>query len=79
MNTYLIIILFSTIITAAGGSSTSTSTVVPLSDNDLYQLLQSLVFSQIPGHDIPYALLASYGLNTDSVIYFLLQLGYHIF
>jgi len=75
MNTYLIIILFSSIITAAGGSST----VVPLSDNDLYQLLQSLIFSQIPGNDIPYALLATYGLNTDSVIYFLLQLGYYVF
>jgi hypothetical protein len=79
MNTYLIIILFSSLITAAGGSTGVSSTVVALSDNDLYQLLQSLVFSQIPGNDIPYTLLVANGLNTQSVIAFLLELGYHIF
>jgi hypothetical protein len=54
------------------------STVVPLCDADLQQLLQ-FVFSQVNGSTlIPITLLEGLGLNTASVITLLQNLGYTI-
>jgi len=72
MYTSLLIICVSTLISVANGSST----VVVLTDGDLYPLLQSLVFNQITGSQIPYSLLVANGLNTPSVISFLARMGY---
>lgn len=74
MSTYLLIIIVSSLINVASGSST----VVVLSDAELFQLLQPLIFNQIDGIYIPYSLLVEYGLNTATVMDFLRRLGYFI-
>lgn len=54
------------------------STVVVLNDIELIPLLQ-IVFDQLNGSTvIPYTLLESLGLNTPSIISYLINIGYSI-
>lgn len=74
MRTYLLLFCVSTLI----GLATGSSTVVVLSDSEILQLLQQLVFSRIDGMDIPYSLLVANGLNHQSILDLLLRLGYFV-